>query len=132
MDNGGSASTYLKQSKVPVYTHEECTKKIWVSKKDNICLGGSGSSACFGDSGGPLVCEESGKWVLRGASSYVTGKNCPVHKYSVYARVSSYIDWIYDNMGVFRFSCFLPLFLELVTHDSQPIECKSIRLVECS
>ena len=98
-DNGGSASTYLKQSKVPVYTHQECRQKHWVSEKDNICLGGRGSSACFGDSGGPLVCEESGRWVLRGASSYVTGKNCPVDKYSVYARVSSYINWINGYIG---------------------------------
>ena len=64
-----------------------------------ICLGGAGSSACMGDSGGPLVCEENGRWFLRGAASFVKNKQCPKNNYSVYARVSSYIDWISDKIG---------------------------------
>ena len=59
-----------------------------------VCVGGKGSSVCNGDSGGPLSCMEGGRWVLRGAASWVTSKTCPGHTYSVYARVSSYINWI--------------------------------------
>ena len=59
-----------------------------------VCVGGKGSSVCNGDSGGPLSCMEGGRWVLRGAASWVTRKTCPGHTYSVYARVSSYINWI--------------------------------------
>ena len=64
-----------------------------------VCAGAAGSSVCNGDSGGPLVCEENGKWVLRGVTSWVTSKACPVITYSVYARVGSYVDWVKNKMG---------------------------------
>ena len=64
-----------------------------------VCVGGRGSSVCNGDSGGPLSCLEGGRWVLRGAASWVTSKTCPGHTYSVYARVSSYINWITGYVG---------------------------------
>lgn len=59
-----------------------------------VCVGGRGSSVCNGDSGGPLSCMEGGKWVVRGAASWVTSRSCPGNTYSVYARVSSYVNWI--------------------------------------
>ena len=62
-----------------------------------ICVGGVGHASCQGDSGGPLVCEEGGRWVLRGATSWGvsgTGIRCPTHLPSVYARVSHYVNWI--------------------------------------
>lgn len=59
-----------------------------------VCVGGQGSSVCNGDSGGPLSCMEGGKWVVRGAASWVTSRTCPGNTYSVYARVSSYVNWI--------------------------------------
>ena len=59
-----------------------------------ICVGGVGSSLCNGDSGGPLSCLEGGKWVVRGAASWMTQLTCPGDAYSGYARVSSYVDWI--------------------------------------
>ena len=59
-----------------------------------VCVGGEGSSVCNGDSGGPLSCMEGGKWVVRGAASWVTSRTCPGSTYSVYARVSSYVNWI--------------------------------------
>lgn len=43
--------------------------------------------------------EENGKWVLRGVTSWVTSKACPVITYSVYARVVSYVDWVKNKMG---------------------------------
>ena len=63
-----------------------------------VCVGGEGSSVCMGDSGGPLSCMEGGRWVLRGAASWVTSKTCPGSTYSVYARVSSYINWINEKI----------------------------------
>ena len=64
-----------------------------------VCAGAAGSSVCNGDSGGPLVCEENGKWVLRGVTSWVTSRACPTITYSVYARVGSYVDWVNSKMG---------------------------------
>ena len=59
-----------------------------------VCVGGKGSSVCNGDSGGPLSCLEDGHWVVRGAASWVTSRTCPGNTYSVYSRVSSYVNWI--------------------------------------
>lgn len=64
-----------------------------------VCAGAAGSSVCNGDSGGPLVCEENGKWVLRGVTSWVTSRACPVITYSVYARVGSYVNWVKNKMS---------------------------------
>ncbi|XP_015773234.1 PREDICTED: coagulation factor VII-like isoform X8 [Acropora digitifera] len=86
----------LKQAKVPVVSHNQCrrTNGGTVHESSMVCVGGNGSSVCNGDSGGPLSCLENGKWVVRGAASWVTSRRCPINTFSVYARVSSYVDWI--------------------------------------
>ncbi|KAJ7378272.1 Chymotrypsinogen B [Desmophyllum pertusum] len=91
----------LKQASAPVATHSQCraTNRRTVDESSMVCVGGQGSSVCNGDSGGPLSCNEGGRWVLRGAASWVTSKTCPGRTYSVYARVSSYIDWITARVG---------------------------------
>ena len=92
----------LKQSLVPVVDQRTCARKNGANVHEDsmVCVGGAGSSACHGDSGGPLMCEEgSGHWVLRGAASWVSHKTCPKDGYTVYARVSSYIDWINSQIA---------------------------------
>ena len=86
----------LKQASAPVASHSECRRKNGgsVDESSMVCVGGKGSSVCNGDSGGPLSCLEGGRWVVRGAASWVTSRTCPGHTYSVYARVSSYVNWI--------------------------------------
>jgi len=90
----------LKQASAPVASHSECrrTNGGSVDESSMVCVGGKGSSVCNGDSGGPLSCMEGGRWVLRGAASWVTSKTCPGDTFSVYARVSSYINWIEEQM----------------------------------
>ena len=90
----------LKQASAPVASHMECQKTNGqqVDKSSMVCVGGKGSSVCNGDSGGPLSCMEGGRWILRGAASWVTRKTCPGNTFSVYARISSYIDWIEEKM----------------------------------
>ncbi|XP_078378966.1 chymotrypsin-like protease CTRL-1 [Oculina patagonica] len=91
----------LKQASAPVASHRQCqrTNGNSVHESSMLCVGGRGSSVCNGDSGGPLSCNEGGRWVLRGAASWVTSKTCPGNTYSVYARVSSYINWINEQIG---------------------------------
>ena len=58
----------------------------------------SRQGGCHGDSGGPLVCKEVGKWFLRGVVSW-GDERCRVGFYSVFARVSNYLDWINSKLG---------------------------------
>lgn len=98
--NHNTGSPKLKQTYVPIADHQTCRKVNGgsVREKQMVCAGGKGTSVCNGDSGGPLSCEENGRWVLRGAASWVTDRKCPGDTYSVYARVSEYIDWIYKHI----------------------------------
>lgn len=68
-----------------------------------ICAGYGGHSnisGCHGDSGGPLVCqnEETGRWTLRGTVSWGDHYCKGGPTYSVFVRISSYIDWIKCKM----------------------------------
>ena len=94
--SNNNLSPYLKQAKAPVASYSQCrrTNGRTVHESSMVCVGGRGSSVCNGDSGGPLSCMEGGKWVVRGAASWVTSRSCPGNTYSVYARVSSYVNWI--------------------------------------
>lgn len=98
--NSNTLPTYLQQTKLPLVDHQTCIRKNggFVHESSMVCAGASGSSVCQGDSGGPLVCKEGGSWVLRGATSWVTSYACPVQTYSVYARISSYVNWINNKM----------------------------------
>ena len=56
-----------------------------------------GSDTCQGDSGGPFICVEGGQPVLYGVTSWGLGcaeANSP----GVWAKVSSYIDWIQQHL----------------------------------
>ena len=62
----------------------------------------------IGDSGGPFVCEEGGRWILRGAVSWGHPKCESKSTYTVYARISSYVEWINKKIKegtVFSYSC---------------------------
>ncbi|XP_071082698.1 serine protease 29-like [Haliotis cracherodii] len=65
---------------------------------NQICAGQAGKDSCQGDSGGPLYCQQNGQQVLTGVVSY--GVNCGQAGYpGVYAKVSSYADWIAARSG---------------------------------
>ena len=62
-----------------------------------LCAGYGGSSVisgCHGDSGGPFVCQENRRWVLRGAVSWGDDRCRGGSTFSVFARISSFVDWI--------------------------------------
>ncbi|KAL9965246.1 hypothetical protein ACROYT_G029017 [Oculina patagonica] len=92
---------FLQQANVPVVDSRTCAQKAGSRVHDAtmVCIGGKGQVACHGDSGGPLVCEEGGRWVLRGVASWAGHKKCHTDNYTMYARVSNYINWINQQIA---------------------------------
>ena len=101
---GGPAADTLQQAMLPVVSHSECDQRnsimLQVDENSMLCAGSgvaNQAGGCQGDSGGPFVCEESGKWVLRGAVSW-GHYMCETDHYSVFSRVSSFRDWIENKI----------------------------------
>ncbi|KAF4097406.1 elastase-1-like [Onychostoma macrolepis] len=95
---GGSLSAQLKQAYLPLVDHSNCSRSDWwgsTVKNTMVCAGGGSDSGCNGDSGGPLNCQVSGKYVVHGVASFVSGLGCnATKKPTVFTRVSAYISWI--------------------------------------
>ena len=97
-------------------SHEDCAARYArYDSEAHLCAGKgleNGSGGCQGDSGGPLVCEKGRTWYLHGAVSF--GKRgCPTTASTVFTRITTYIPWIYDKIGIsiyiyLRRSRFLP------------------------
>lgn len=99
----GPPADILQQATLPVGSQSDCSRRngaiVPIDERSMLCAGGQGTSGgCNGDSGGPLNCREGNSWVVRGVVSWgETG--CPTDFYTVFARVSSYIDWINQNIS---------------------------------
>lgn len=100
-EGGGNIADTLQQAMLPVQSRNRCSKR-WgrlgapIDKKSMICAGSGKpgeAGGCQGDSDGPYVCEESGKWVLRGDVSW-GHRMCRTDLFTVFARISSFRDWI--------------------------------------
>ncbi|KAG6450192.1 hypothetical protein O3G_MSEX006451 [Manduca sexta] len=65
----------------------------------NVCTSGAGGrSTCQGDSGGPLVVTRNNRPLLIGATSFGHRDGCQVGFPAVYARITSFNDWIRRNL----------------------------------
>jgi secreted trypsin-like serine protease len=94
----------LRQVDMPVIGLDQCRGAggFYATVSDNeVCAGDfdrGGIDSCQGDSGGPLITMKDGQPVLVGVVSW--GINCANKgKPGVYARVSSYTGWIYEQIG---------------------------------
>ncbi|XP_071092824.1 elastase-1-like [Haliotis cracherodii] len=94
----------LQEAPTNVISYSDCRSRIGSAvRSDHICAfdfnGVTGG--CNGDSGGPLVCQKSGsnQFTLLGAASWVIS-GCVTTAPTVYARASSYRDWIRNESGV--------------------------------
>jgi len=95
----------LQQVLTPAQDANTCRKGWGPSYKEDImiCAGSlqGNSGTCQGDSGGMLACQQAdGGWKLYGATSFgVAGSCLSAGKPSIFARLSSYIDWVTKNMN---------------------------------
>nr|XP_023685053.1 venom peptide isomerase heavy chain-like isoform X1 [Paramormyrops kingsleyae] len=95
----------LQEVTVPIVPNDSCKKSYPDLKPEMICAGKSGKDSCQGDSGGPLMCisKDGSKeiWKLAGIVSYGIGCGRAAFP-GVYTRVSSYRDFISNNIKGFR------------------------------
>jgi secreted trypsin-like serine protease len=97
-------STGVLKDRFKIYSHEECERTEnsgYLTEFAHLCAGWpeGGKDGCQGDSGGPLICaDEENQPVLVGVTSWGFGCAEPGHP-GVWARVSSYVDWIEENMN---------------------------------
>ena len=100
----GQLADRLKQAKLPLRSDDECQKKYRsiFDRKVHLCAGEGrvdASGGCQGDSGGPFVCEMGGTWYLHGAVSFGMSR-CTTEYYTVFTRITNYVPWILNNVGV--------------------------------
>ena len=105
---GGNASPFLMQAKVPIVDRQACRHNQSYGGKiteNMICAGlrQGGVDSCQGDSGGPLVCrspQNHRQWVQAGVTSW--GKGCArALKYGVYANLKRFLPWVNFLIGNF-------------------------------
>ncbi|XP_078345417.1 chymotrypsin-C-like, partial [Oculina patagonica] len=101
--SNSTLSDVLQEAKMPVVDYMTCAAgninlPAAVDDETMVCAGYGGNSVvsgCHGDSGGPFVCKESGRWILRGAVSWGDHRCRAGSTFSVFARISRFVDWIY-------------------------------------
>ncbi|XP_029794757.1 transmembrane protease serine 3 isoform X3 [Suricata suricatta] len=103
-EDGGDASPVLNHAAVPLISNKMCNhREVYggIISPSMLCAGylQGGVDSCQGDSGGPLVCQDRRVWKLVGATSF--GIGCAdVNKPGVYTRITSFLDWIHEQMEV--------------------------------
>jgi trypsin len=93
-------SADLLQVSVPIISSKKCS--FYLLSPSQMCAGDwekGGRDSCQGDSGGPLVYKKGTDVTLVGIVSY--GNGCARKYYpGVYTRISSYVQWIKNEIGV--------------------------------
>ena len=87
--------------RVPAISNSDCNSAYGGGITDSMICAGypgvGGKDACQGDSGGPFVCNDGGKAVVAGTTSF--GFGCALADYpGVYSRTTTALDWIKANM----------------------------------
>lgn len=101
-DTNAEVSSRLMFIDAPIVSNDECTRTYGnVITASNICLSGANArSVCQGDSGGPLTITSGGRQVQVGIVSFGSQTGCQRGYPTVFARVSSFLDWIQTNTGI--------------------------------
>ncbi|XP_069700742.1 brachyurin-like [Periplaneta americana] len=87
-----------------VITNNECAQTFGSGiTSSNLCVSTyGGQSTCNGDSGGPLIYGESdGLYTQVGIVSFGSSYGCEQGYPAVFTRVTSYLQWIESNTGIY-------------------------------
>lgn len=101
--DGGSTSDTLNKVNLVVITNRQC-QNVYGSRvviDSTLCARWStqsGQSTCNGDSGGPLTAVSNNQHYLVGVTSFVVQADCDSGNPSGYARVTSFRNWIDENI----------------------------------
>ncbi|XP_068723565.1 chymotrypsinogen A-like isoform X2 [Montipora capricornis] len=99
----GNSHNILQQAKISPVSESVCKRKNGYGiTRAMLCAGVQGTrlGGCHGDSGGPFVCRDNGGlWVLQGAVSWGSSDCDAFKKYTVFARVSVFREWINKYIG---------------------------------
>ncbi|KAH0624809.1 hypothetical protein JD844_032636 [Phrynosoma platyrhinos] len=104
-EEGGDTSETMNYAGVPLISNKVCNhREVYggIVASSMLCAGylKGGIDSCQGDSGGPLVCEDLNTWKLVGTTSF--GVGCAEeNKPGVYSRITSFLDWIHEQMEVY-------------------------------
>ena len=93
----GPYSDKLLETSLPIVDHNTCNRAYnnEIDQDSMVCAGtpSGDKDSCYGDSGGPLFVKRNDEYVQAGVVSF--GEECGLAGVpGVYARVSSYYDWI--------------------------------------
>ncbi|XP_066457607.1 enteropeptidase [Eleutherodactylus coqui] len=98
-ESQGPVPNILQEAQVPLISNEKCQQRMseYNISDSMICAGydEGGIDTCQGDSGGPLMCQVENRWTLVGVTSFGYGCARP-QRPGVYARVTTFSDWIYN------------------------------------
>ena len=97
VSENGPATDRLRESSMPIVDHNTCNRAYnnEIDEVAMVCAGtpSGDKDSCYGDSGGPLFVNRNDEFVQAGVVSF--GEACGLAGVpGVYARVSSYFDWI--------------------------------------
>jgi len=88
----------LQEANVPALSNRQCWRYYkFILRDEHICAGTGTPNACRGDSGGPMSCKIGDIWYVAGVTSF--GPAFCSRWPAVYTRLTSYYNWIYDNMA---------------------------------
>ncbi|KAL7732809.1 hypothetical protein ACLKA6_005945 [Drosophila palustris] len=101
--DGSTDVPYLLQYQTFTIASDEVCRNTFgsvIDKRDVLCTAPNPSSLCKGDSGAPLVLVNKPK-LLVGIASFMSNNGCETGSSAGYTRVTSYLEWIKENSGVF-------------------------------